>query len=76
MLDTDSNQSNNYQDRGTTLDDLIYEAQGSQVVTSDTDGATGAPLHACRSLAEEINFPSVHSPIPEKGLEFFDGVLL
>ena len=74
-LGMDANHRQPSQDRGPPLADLISEAQGSPAVPSEPDDATGAPSHTCWSLAEAINRPSVHSPLPEKDLEFPDGVL-
>ena len=39
LLNTDSNQSQNHQYTETELADLIYEAQGSQVLPSHPDEA-------------------------------------
>ena len=74
VLDTDANQRNPSQDRVTTLGDLIYETQGSQVVPSDPDRAMGDSLTACQSLDQAIHPLSVHSPFKEKDQKFLDGV--
>ena len=66
-LDSDANHRQPYPDRGPILADIISVAQGSQVVPSELD--------ACRSLARAINCPLVHSPSPERDLEFIGGVL-
>ena len=63
-LDTDVNHRQPFQDIGPSLADLISKAHDSQVVPSDPDDAMGTPSHACQSLAEAINCPSVHSPLP------------
>ena len=73
-LDRDANHRQPPPNRGPKLADLISEAQGSQILPSEPDDATGAPLRACRSLSKAINCSSVHSPLPEKDLEFLDGV--
>ena len=57
------------------LDDLIYESQGSHILPSETKYATDANMRTCQSLDKVINRTSVHSPLPEKDLEFLDGVL-
>ena len=51
-----------------TFSDLVSVSHISQVFSPYPDDATGDPYFTCWSLSGAINQPSVHSPLPEKGL--------
>ena len=74
-LDSDADHRQPSPDRGPILDDLIYASHLSQFIISETYCAKLYHSCAFQSLSGARNRPLVYSPLPEKDLYFFGGVI-